>query len=292
MASPVRRSARRAGAALGLLVILASGVVGSGALGVRTDLFGSATPPPTPAAVSRVAATPAGPGTAPGKTVLRSEPWWQRVAAFQGVGTAGTPRFEMSPGALRLRVHATCRRGHMAVRASSGSARLIDTACPASRTGSIIYQPEGNLRVTADGPWKLSVDQQIAVPLIEPPLPAMTAPRAATVATGSFYRITQVGVGKAVVYRLANDRFAIRLQGFYVSPNVDLQVRLSPLRAPHSTREYLSAPSAYVGPLDVTTGSLNFRVPRGVDPTRYRSVVIWCPPTVRAYAAATLTPAR
>jgi Electron transfer DM13 len=289
MARPVRRSLRSVAVALGLLAVLASALVGSGALGMRTDLFGSVTPPAQPAASSRVAT---GPGAATAKTVLRSEPWWQRVAAFQGTGTGTTPRFATAAGALRLRVHATCQRGHLVVRAASGSAPLIDAACPASRTGSTIAQPEGSLRVTADGPWTMRVEQQIAVPLIEPPLPAMTAPGAARAATGSFYRITQVGVGKAIVYRLANGRFALRLQDFYVSPNVDLQVRLSPLRAPHSTREYQSAPSAYVGPLDVTTGSLNFRVPRGVDPTRYHSVVIWCPPTARAYAAATITPAR
>jgi hypothetical protein len=33
---------------------------------------------------------------------------------------------------------------------------------------------------------------------------------------------------------------------------------------------------------------MNFLVPAGVDPSRYRSVVIWCPLITSAYAAATL----
>jgi hypothetical protein len=60
------------------------------------------------------------------------------------------------------------------------------------------------------------------------------------------------------------------------------------LRAPRSTRQYLSAPSKNVAALDITAGSMNFVLPAGVDPTRYRSVVIWCPIITSAYAAATI----
>lgn len=138
----------------------------------------------------------------------------------------------------------------------------------------------------------MRVEQQIDVPLDEPPLPAMSARGARTVASGAFYRIDQTGKGRVTVYRLADGRYALRLSDFYVSPNVDLELRLSPRQAPKSTPEFMRAPSAFVARLDVTAGSLNFVVPRGVDPTRYRSLVVWCPPTQNAYAAATLKPAR
>ncbi|HSH59190.1 MAG TPA: hypothetical protein VK988_06010 [Acidimicrobiales bacterium] len=70
-----------------------------------------------------------------------------------------------------------------------------------------------------------------------------------------------------------------------MTPNVDLEIRLSPLEAPRSTAEFMSAPSALVAPLDVTAGSMNFAVPADVDPSQYRSVVIRCPLIDSAYAA-------
>ena len=120
------------------------------------------------------------------------------------------------------------------------------------------------------------------------PLPAMTAAGTRTLARGRFYGIDQVGRGRVTIYRLANGRHALRLDNFYVTPNIDLDIRLSPLREPRTTRQYRSAPSVRVQWLDVTTGSMNFLVPRNVDPRRYRSVVIWCQNIISAYAAATL----
>ena len=145
------------------------------------------------------------------------------------------------------------------------------------------------LSVTADGAWTLRIDQQVDVPLVEPAWASMRAPGTSRLATGSFYRIDQAGIGRVDIYRLTAGDYAMRLTGFYVSPNVDLQIRLSPLPSPRSTHAYLRAPSAFVAPLDITAGSLNFRVPRTVDPSKYRSVVIWCPLINSAYAAATLS---
>ncbi|MGH9072245.1 MAG: hypothetical protein ACRDX8_14040, partial [Acidimicrobiales bacterium] len=55
---------------------------------------------------------------------------------------------------------------------------------------------------------------------------------------------------------------------------------------------YVAAPSAYVSALDVTAGSLNFAIPKGVDPTHYHSLVIWCQLLHSAYGAATLVPTK
>jgi hypothetical protein len=97
-----------------------------------------------------------------------------------------------------------------------------------------------------------------------------------------------VGTGTANVYRTADGTHLLRLDRFFVTANVDLELRLSPLEAPRSTEQYLSSPSVWVAPLDVTTGSLNFTLPADVDPSRYRSLVVWCPIINSAYAAATL----
>ena len=94
------------------------------------------------------------------------------------------------------------------------------------------------------------------------------------------------------MYRLPSGASLLRLDDFYVSPNTDLEVRLSPLAAPRSTDEFFNAPSVRVGPLDITAGSMNLQIPEGVDPSQFRSIVIWCERLHSAYAAAPLTPGR
>ena len=221
--------------------------------------------------------------------MLLSQPWWQTVGRFRGVGTQATPGFEIKEDAIQWRVRWSCERGRFLVRAPDRAEPLIDASCAGETiTSELSGRVEGGLQVEADGSWSARVEQQIDVPLIEPPLPAMSAPGTREVATGDFYRMDQVGQGRVTIYRLPDDRYALRLSDFYVTPNVDLEIRLSPLEEPKTTRQYLSAPAKLAAPLPTTAGSMNFVLPDGVDPSRYRSVVIWCPLIVSAYAAATL----
>ena len=249
-----RAGARRVGTALGLLALAASLVVGSDLFGAREGLFGSATPPPKASAFSRVADSPAAASPQSEPTVLRSSPWWQEVDSFDGVGTTTTPAVKIREDAIQWRVTWSCERGRLVVRSPASPEPLIDAKCPGKETTEAAGKVDGGLQVTADGPWQLRVEQQIDVPLDEPPLPAMTAPGAVKVASGDFYRVDQVGRGRVVIYRLPDGRHALRLQGFYVTPNIDLEIRLSPLRAPKTTKEFRSAPSELVKFMDVTAG--------------------------------------
>lgn len=275
---------RRAAPAVGLVVLAASFVFAADLFGVRAALFGSATPPPRESAFSRIDGS-AATGT---KSVLRSQPWWQQVGRYRGEGTSAPDLFRIADGAIQWRATWSCESGRFIVRAAGEERPLIDELCAERGTKELTKRPSGGLQVTAEGPWTVRVEQQVDVPLVEPPLPAMSAPGTRTVATGSFYRIDQVGRGRVTIHRLANGRHALRLRNFYVTANIDLEIRFHPLRRPRTTRQYLSAPARFVAPLDVTTGSMNFLVPAGVDPRRYRSVVIWCPLITSAYAAATL----
>ncbi len=279
---------RRAGPALGLFLLVGSLVVGADLFGAREALFGSATPAPRSAASSRDAFTSFEHSRVAAKTVLRSQPWWQAVERLEGSGSKSVPGLRIGGGAIQWRVRWSCRRGRFVLRRSGEARPLIDAGCAGETTTLLSGKVDQGLRIDADGPWTARVEQQVDVPLVEPPLPAMTAPGTRTAARGSFYRIDQVGKGRVTIYRPASGRMVLRLSDFYVSPNIDLEIRLSPLRAPHTTHEYLSAPAKLVAPLDITTGSMNFVVPAGVDLGRYRSVVIWCPPVRSAYAAATL----
>ncbi len=279
-------AARRAGPGLGLAVLTASLVIGADLFGAREALLGSAAPPPRAAASSRDPFSRVDTSRVPVETVLRSYPWWQEVARLQGA--KGTPTFKISDDASQWRVSWECRRGRFVVRSAAAAKPLIDAPCAGRRTTEITGNPDGALQIAANGPWRARVEQQVDVPLVEPPLPAMSAPGTRKVANGKFYRIDQVGRGRMTIYRLASGRYALRLRNFYVTPKVDLELRLSSLRAPKSTPQYLRAPSKRVATLDITAGSMNFVLPAGIDPGRYRSIVVWCPPVASAYAAATL----
>lgn len=293
---PTSRSRRLVGW-LGVAVLAATAVVGSNAFAVRDHLLGTATPNAAPPALGRAAGGPTAGGqtqstVAAAPTSLRSEPWWQDVTVLEGTGTATSAPFTITPGVLQWRVKWSCQSGHLLVRAPKQTRPVVDGACPGGTDGYSVQTGPLTVQVTADGPWRLEVAQQIDAPLVEPLLPAMTAAGAAPVAAGAFYNIDKTGMGKVTVYRQADGRYALRLDDFFVSPTTDLELRLSTLDAPHSSQEVISASSALAVVMDVTAGSFNIAVPAGVDPTKFRSVVLWCSPVSSAYAAASLGPVR
>jgi len=274
-----------------LLALLATAILGSDLFGIRSRVFGSARPEPRPAAVSRTADAPASTPVEAPKTVLRSQPWWQGVTTLTGVGPMTAPAFSVADGALQWRVKWTCQAGKFTVTGSGRSKPAVDAGCPGSGTGYGTTTGSVSLQVQAEGPWQMQVDQQVDVPLNEQPLAAMSAPGATRAATGSFYRIDQTGTGTVTLYRLAAGTYALRFDDFFVTANSELDIRLSGLDEPKTSDQFLAAPSAIVAPLEVTTGSLNFTLPADVDPTQYKSVVIWCRLINSAYSAATLRPA-
>lgn len=280
----------RVASSLGLLAVVASALFGGNVLGVREQVFGSETPTPRPAAVSR-GGDADGPGaSAATQTVLRSQPWWQGVTTLSGDGPMTAQAFTIDADAIQYRVTASCSAGRLLVRAPGQQRAVLDSACPSSEPGYGIDTGSVRLEVQAEGPWELQVEQQVEVPLVEPPLPGMTAPEAAVV-HGSFYRVDQVGTGSVTVYRLPDGRYALRLEDFFVTANTDLELQFSTLETPRTTEQIRNERSPTIASLDVTAGSLNFVLPPGLDPAGYRSLVIWCELTSNAYAAARLQPA-
>lgn len=293
---PATKPGRSALPWLAVLGLMASAVLGSNMFSVRDRVFGSATPDAAAPVASRDIGGGAGAATgdavAAAPTSLRSSPWWQDVTVLEGNGAATSATFTIAPGALQWRVRWTCTTGRLVVRAPRSAKAVVDGACPQGSEGYSVQKGPVAVEVTAEGPWRLQVAQQVDLPLVEPPTPAMTGPGSAIVAGGPIYDIDKTGVGKATLYRQADGRYAVRLEDFFVSPNVDLELRLSSLEAPHSSSEFANAPSEVVAVMDVTAGSVNYAVPPNIDPARYKSVVVWCVPIKSAYAAAVLGPVR
>ena len=283
---------RRGLAPVALVGLAASALLAVDPSGVREHVFGSVAAP-RPAAVSRVGgawSTTHPRQAATGQTtLLRSEPWWQDLGTLQGSGSAAAPALTIDGGATQWRIRWSCDRGGLLVRMAGRARPLLDRHCPGSGDAYASTTGLVRLQVEATGSWNLEAQQDVDLPLDEP-LPAeATQPGSAVTASGAFYRIDQVGQGRAVVYRLASGANLLRLDDFYVSPNTDLEVRLSPVVAPRSTAEFFNAPSVRVAPLDITAGSMNLQIPDGIDLSRFRSIVIWCERLHSAYAAASLT---
>lgn len=292
--SPGRERVRRVAAAVGLLILVAGAVYGGDFLDVREELLGLPTPRPPAAGRSAEGPSPSdgGRGVSPGRTLIRSNPWWQEVTTLEGTAGPGSRTVSVDEGALQWRVEWRCTSGTLEVADGERAAPLVAAECPGSGTAYGVGTGPVDLHVVAGGPWQLRVDQQVEVPLEEPPLAAMGAPGARRIATGDVYGIDQTGRGRIEVHRLPGGSSALRLEGFFVTPDVDLELRLSPLEAPRTTKAYLSAPSVLVHRLTVTAGSFNVEVPDRIDPGGYGSLVVWCPPVQSAYAAATLTEPR
>lgn len=284
------RRARQVGAVFGLALLAASGVLALNLFDLRTQLLGEAAPEPRPPATTEESeGSSAQPTASPEEaTIVRSAPWWQSVATLQDDEDA-SEELVIDESAMQWRIRWECESGDLVVTTDASSTPLVDTTCPGHGTQYGTETGDVQLDIEADGSWEVEVVQQLDVPLEEPPMPEMAEPDATVLARGTFYDMDQTGRGEVIVYELPDGTHALRLEDFYVTPDVDLEIRLSPQERPETTEAFDVERSEYIATLEPTTGSMNFRVPDGIDPTRFESVVIWCPPIHEAYSGATLS---
>ena len=223
----------------------------------------------------------------------KSQPWWKTVRAFSGDGSTTTETFDIGEGALQWRVTWTCSGGTFtAVPVKDGNEPLRPLASGASCSatdGSGFSAQAGRfaLKITAAGAWTATVEEQVDEPLVEAPMAEMT--QGSVVSTATLYDVDRTVRGTARIYRLPDGRHAVRLEDFFVTANIDLELRLSELAAPRTTDEAVKAPFARVSFLKATLGSMNYLIPPEIDLSRYKSVVIWCEITHNAYGAGTLS---
>lgn len=271
-----------------LLPLIAAALFGGNLAGVRDRVF------PAPTTLSTTTLNNAAGQALNRENELPAEPYWLRLSARSGTGD-GSVTVSIASDALQWKVDWSCSGGSISIDARQAGAALQPIAhaqsCSSSGEGFGVNSGTFRLAVATSGSWTLNVQQQLDRPQVAPPLQAMSAPGSAVLASGTFYGIDQQGQGTVRIYRLPDGSTALRLASFYVTPNTDFQVRLSPLSHPGSTSEFAANPSVTVAPLPVTAGSMNFAIPSNIDPRSYHSVVIWCDRLISAYAAATLQPA-
>ena len=213
-------------------------------------------------------------------------PRWERVETARGSGPR-TVAVSIDDDAIQWRARWSCRSGavRLAVEPRPHGSEPLAGSCPDRGRGEYIGSGEYDMRIEADGPWRLAVDQQVETPLSESP------PAGELLARGTFRKIERASEGTASQHRLASGRLVLRFERFRTSATSDLFVWIGRGRAPKTTREALASAYHTVGPLKSTLGDQNYVLPKGTGPSDVRSVVIWCQPVRIAYADAMLRPA-
>jgi Electron transfer DM13 len=149
-------------------------------------------------------------------------------------------------------------------------------------------------------PQKLFLDETVDEAL--PPAvqaPATTAAGAAATTRapagpvrlggGSFRSLAHPGSGTALLLRQGDGSHLVRLEDLNVENGPDLHVYLAEASAGSDAasfgRDFLD-----LGRLKGNRGNQNYQLPRDADPSRYRSVVVWCKRFSVGFAVAPLRP--
>ncbi|MGY1580973.1 DM13 domain-containing protein [Streptomyces sp. MN13] len=153
-------------------------------------------------------------------------------------------------------------------------------------------------------PWKLWQDETVqealpgtttaSKPPTGPPSPgAPSAPAApTTVADGDLISHEHTTSGTVKLVRLADGSHVVRLENLDTSNGPDLRVWLTdaPVKEGRAGwHVFDDGTHVSLGKLKGNKGSQNYPVPEDIDPSRYRSVTIWCDRFDVSFGAAELT---
>lgn len=121
-------------------------------------------------------------------------------------------------------------------------------------------------------PWKLVVDARVS-----DAAPAAGTDAARALRQGSFRSLEHETTGKAMLLELADGSRVLRLEDLATSNGPELVVMLSATPAAEpSWTAFDDGDNVVLAPLKGNLGSQNYPIPRDVDPSRYRSAVVWC----------------
>ncbi|MGH2573746.1 MAG: DM13 domain-containing protein [Actinomycetota bacterium] len=140
-------------------------------------------------------------------------------------------------------------------------------------------------------PQKLFLDQRVSealptaaagdaepagAPTTEPPSAGETAsPKLATLAGGAFQSLEHETTGRAIVLQRADGTRYLRFEDLRTSNGPDLHVYLSEIPASDDWYAY-GERFVSLGKLKGNIGDQNYRIPKDLDLSKYKSAVIWC----------------
>ena len=118
--------------------------------------------------------------------------------------------------------------------------------------------------------------------------PAATGP--VTLASGNFRSLEHETTGRAEIIKLADGSHILRFENLDTSNGPDLFVYLSELPSNLGMRDY-GERFIDLGKLRANRGNANYKIPAGVDISKYKSAVIWCRRFTVGFGVAPLNPA-
>jgi hypothetical protein len=113
------------------------------------------------------------------------------------------------------------------------------------------------------------------------------------IARGTFGEVDAIhkGEGQVRLLRLPDGQYSLRFEGFRVTNGPDLYVYLSGHPAPRSSSQLHEIVDLEVATLKGNVGDQTYELPAGFDPTRFRSVVVYCKRFTTVFSTAELLPA-
>jgi hypothetical protein len=122
----------------------------------------------------------------------------------------------------------------------------------------------------------------------EPTTPP-ASPASSVLAAGSFRSLEHETTGRVVLVRVTDGRVFLRFEDLDTLNGPDLRVYLSEVPAGDDAHAY-GERFVDLGQLKGNKGNQNYLVPGRVDPTRFKSAVIWCRRFTVGFGVAPLEP--
>jgi hypothetical protein len=96
------------------------------------------------------------------------------------------------------------------------------------------------------------------------------------VASGEFHAVAHPGAGKAIVYRLKDGSYTLRLENLDIFNGPDLYVYAVAAGDADDDETVLESGFLNLGRLKGNQGNQTYALPDGFDPEEHRAISVWC----------------
>jgi hypothetical protein len=158
----------------------------------------------------------------------------------------------------------------------------VPTSPPAVVASALPAPSVGQAAPTAPPPSTEPTESAVPPPSIEPASPVAPPFAPTTLAAGRFAGTDEFhfGRGTASIVEIAPGRYHLRLDDFSVRNGPDLYVYLS------TAADGYADDALEIGRLKATDGAFGYDLPKGTDPSVFRSAIIWCKQFSHLFAVA------
>src|SRR5919112_286578 len=139
---------------------------------------------------------------------------------------------------------------------------------------ALLYDREVNEDFAASAATPEEQAPPSRMPTERPPDPSTAAP--VRVSFGDFHGVSHPGTGSAAVYRQDDGSYVLRLENLDIFNGPDLYVYAVAADDANDNDAVLEAGVFNLGGLKGEQGKQKYGLPAGFDPSRYRSISVWC----------------